>query len=84
AAAAEPSAGAEEAPSPGEPDEVFLCTICSDVLCSPRMLACGHSFCRACLQRWLQRKMCCPLCNGEVAIPPMRNVALEHIIEQLH
>eukprot|EP00927_Polykrikos_kofoidii_P016290 TRINITY_DN17347_c0_g1_i1.p1 TRINITY_DN17347_c0_g1~~TRINITY_DN17347_c0_g1_i1.p1 ORF type:complete len:469 (-),score=96.49 TRINITY_DN17347_c0_g1_i1:375-1703(-) len=64
-------------------EDVFLCTICCEVLVEPRMLSCGHSFCALCLDRWLRQKASCPLCNCCVTATPMRNITLEHVISQL-
>mmetsp|Transcript_36700 Transcript_36700/g.80450 ORF Transcript_36700/g.80450 Transcript_36700/m.80450 type:complete len:370 (-) Transcript_36700:85-1194(-) len=75
--------GAEDCSAPSDADDVFQCPVCCEVLEEPRMLMCGHSFCRACLDRWLAQRAMCPLCNRAVDTLPVRNIALEHIIAQL-
>jgi len=44
------------------------CAVCLDVLSSAeqRTLPCGHSFHSACVDVWLARNPCCPLCRAVV------------------
>ncbi|XP_059181438.1 E3 ubiquitin-protein ligase TRIM7-like [Centropristis striata] len=46
-------------------EEKFLCSVCLDVFTEPVSTPCGHSFCRACIQKcWDNSDDCkCPLCN---------------------
>ena len=43
--------------------EDFVCEICYSVLFQPVTTACGHTFCRACLQRSLDFRHVCPYCR---------------------
>jgi len=44
--------------------ENFKCCICVCILSNPVTLACGHSLCKACIERSLQNKMeNCPTCR---------------------
>lgn len=45
-------------------DDVFDCPNCRSFLAEPVTLACGHSYCKRCLQR--QRLSKCKLCSGTV------------------
>ena len=42
-------------------DDELLCHICHQPLVDPRMLACEHMFCAACLQSALAQKHACPV-----------------------
>ena len=40
------------------------CPICLESLASPKLLPCGHRFCKACLEQLERgREICCPLCK---------------------
>lgn len=39
------------------------CGICLEALQQPDRLACGHHFCRGCVERWLEVSDACPLCR---------------------
>lgn len=52
-----------------------LCSICQNTFKSPRRLVCGHSFCLACLNTYLEdykRKSSypCPKCNHSISVDP--------------
>ncbi|XP_069619319.1 E3 ubiquitin-protein ligase TRIM11-like [Ranitomeya imitator] len=64
------------------------CSICLSTYTDPVMLRCGHNFCRACIDRVLDREdgsgvYSCPDCREEFQERPalMRNIALRKIIE---
>ncbi|KAM4587658.1 E3 ubiquitin-protein ligase TRIM35-like [Odontesthes bonariensis] len=65
-------------------EEDLLCPICQDIFTDPVLLACSHSFCKGCLQRWESHKslMRCPVCNtpSHQSDPP-RNLALRNLCE---
>jgi hypothetical protein len=46
--------------------DMFTCCICSDLLCEPITLPCGHSHCNPCTTTWLKRKESCPQCRAPV------------------
>jgi len=42
----------------------YACTICTDVFNKPcTITACGHSFCKDCIQGFLELQQCCPICR---------------------
>lgn len=43
-----------------------LCAICLESLTSAIRLRCGHAFHGECLERWLVRRMACPVCRAAV------------------
>ncbi|KAI9352709.1 hypothetical protein BDR26DRAFT_849727 [Obelidium mucronatum] len=57
------------------------CAICVDILQTPQILACGHSFCFDCIHSWLssipqKSKRCCPTCRFKLTSAPALNLAL--------
>lgn len=55
---------------------VFTCGVCFDVLVEPVALACGHLYCKACVQALYvaaasvaERK--CPMCRAPISLPPL-------------
>ncbi|XP_035671514.1 tripartite motif-containing protein 3-like [Branchiostoma floridae] len=53
-------------------DELLTCGICLEDFKTPKLLPCGHTFCQACLERYVRgaSDMTCPVCRRQVAIPP--------------
>ena len=51
----------------------FLCTVCSEVLDKP-MCVCqeGHTFCNACISRWLEKRQTCPTCRCAISQASLR------------
>ena len=52
----------------------FQCSICQEIFVDPRRLECTHSFCLACLCKWVQASTdtqngICPLCRRTFKIP---------------
>ena len=44
-----------------------ICSICLDEYSEPKKLStCGHTFCKACINKWLERKSSCPCCRRKV------------------
>ncbi|CAK9786714.1 hypothetical protein CC85DRAFT_129889 [Cutaneotrichosporon oleaginosum] len=63
-------------------DKAFLCPICKELLSAPVSIACGHSFCSACIRSSLTHAKKCPSC-GEAASEGAirRNRALEEMTD---
>lgn len=46
-------------------------------------IQCSHSFCWACIDRWLQTKQfVCPVCRTEVALEPVRTRAVDMVVQK--
>ena len=79
----------------GEMEEVpenLLCPICQDVFEKATLLACGHTFCQACLKELhkthkQKNHMVCPMCRDITALPKHnvdtlpRNVIVNSLVE---
>lgn len=51
--------------SPGIAKSLLECGVCLSLVCEPVSLSCGHTFCRTCLVRTLQRTAKrCPCCRA--------------------
>ena len=65
-------------------EEDFSCSVCRDIFKEPVVLACSHSFCKACLQEWWTHKGTkeCPVCKkiNKRKYPPC-NLALKNLCE---
>lgn len=50
----------------------FLCSLCKQIFSSPVTVPCGHSFCKACLSHYWNRKHSdyCPLCKRVFQVRP--------------
>lgn len=46
----------------------FECTLCCRLMWQPVTTPCGHSFCRTCLDRCMDHKAACPLCQTSLEI----------------
>lgn len=47
-------------------DRELLCSICSEVLCDAITLNCRHTFCKACVVEWKNKKRECPVCRSKI------------------
>ena len=48
------------------PHERYVCLICQMVIREAYLItACGHHFCRSCLDQWLEDNEICPICREE-------------------
>ena len=43
--------------------EDLSCSICTNVFFNPVTHQCGNTFCKACIDQWVQQNPLCPLCN---------------------
>ncbi len=64
------------------PDEC-ICAICHGVLSDARMLPCDHLFCRGCLEKWFEKRECCPTCIAEVNDTYVPHRFIQNILNQL-
>ncbi|KAM5274827.1 E3 ubiquitin-protein ligase TRIM65 [Ctenodactylus gundi] len=63
-------------------EEKLTCAICLGLYQDPVTLACGHTFCRACIGDWRRQEPACPECR-ELVPEPRGNVALRGVVELL-
>lgn len=47
-----------------EKSEDIICIICQSSITVGSLTACGHRFCKACLDEWLARHSTCPMCKS--------------------
>jgi len=63
--------------------EMLGCTLCLRVYFQPVTTACGHTFCKSCLERNFVYSSKCPLCRAELPVDPRTlhpTVPLEKLI----
>jgi len=62
--------------------EDFECSLCLNLLLDPVSVACGHTFCRTCINRSSEYRTACPLCRKPVHVGGGVNVLLANIIAE--
>jgi len=60
----------------------FECSICMKLLLDPVSVSCGHTFCRACLQKSLGYRGVCAVCRAPVADGQGVNVLIRSIVSE--
>ena len=63
----------------------FECLICLDLLVEPCTTMCGHTFCKRCLIKYLEKEQKCPMCRKPIFQSPetlSTNFVLENIIKE--
>lgn len=58
----------------------LLCSICRELMCDPRTLRCGHTYCINCIGK-LSSPRVCPGCRAPQKESALRNHAFRYIIE---
>ena len=66
--------------------EEYTCSVCTEVFLDPVTLACGHTACRFCVQKWVashRQELSCPVgaCPGMSPTVPAVNVRMRCAIE---
>ena len=58
--------------------EALSCPVCYETFANPRVLACGHTLCAACVDQL--RVAECPMCRRAIEGPPPPNVVVEDLL----
>ncbi|ODV92815.1 hypothetical protein CANCADRAFT_56378 [Tortispora caseinolytica NRRL Y-17796] len=61
-----------------------VCSICSEIMCTPVITECGHSYCYECLLSWFETSSSCPHCRTDLKQKPIRNIALQELITKIY
>ncbi|ODQ82215.1 hypothetical protein BABINDRAFT_24336, partial [Babjeviella inositovora NRRL Y-12698] len=68
-------------PGLAELDSLLRCFICKDFLRAPVLTSCGHTFCSACVRKYIFDNAKCPLCQTEQYESGLkRSILLEEIV----
>jgi len=60
----------------------FDCSLCMRLLWNPITTPCGHTYCKACLDRSLDHKRECPLCKTALKAHHRANMSVNEFIEE--
>merc|ERR1712176_304750 len=61
--------------------EDFDCSLCFRLLWQPITTPCGHTYCRACIDRSLDHKRECPLCRASIPAFHNSNIGVTDFVE---
>jgi antitoxin component YwqK of YwqJK toxin-antitoxin module len=65
-------------------DDEFLCGICHELMLSPVSCSEGHTWCKLCIEQWLQNGNSCPVDRRPIVSAALtRNRPLENMISKL-
>jgi hypothetical protein len=64
-------------------EKLMVCSICIEYFQESVTLECSHTFCSLCVSNWLKKSLSCPQCRRAVGKVPIRNRALDDLIEFL-
>merc|ERR1719445_2901256 len=62
--------------------EDFDCSLCFRLLWQPITTPCGHTYCKACIDRSLDHKRECPLCKTTLAYHHSVKMATNEFVEE--
>ncbi|XP_034256902.1 E3 ubiquitin-protein ligase RAD18-like isoform X2 [Thrips palmi] len=72
----------ESIPQFKELDDVLNCGICHEILTTPVITACSHTYCSICIRRWLSGKQECPSCATAIYESTLRkNTIVGNILD---
>ncbi|KAG1711557.1 hypothetical protein DVH05_008807 [Phytophthora capsici] len=66
-----------------ECERLMMCPVCLDYFHSSATLPCSHTFCGYCISTWFRNSLSCPECRDIVKTMPVRNRALDELVERL-
>jgi len=62
--------------------EDFDCSLCFRLLWQPITTPCGHTYCRACIDRSLDHKRECPLCKASLQVHNSTKMSVNEFLER--
>ncbi|TDH68894.1 hypothetical protein CCR75_005831 [Bremia lactucae] len=66
-----------------EKERLMTCPVCMEYFYGSATLPCSHTFCGLCISSWFRTSLSCPECRNVVKTVPVRNRALDELIEKL-
>lgn len=81
-AASRDSTAATAAPEQ-ERERLMACPVCLEYFYASATLPCSHTFCGFCISSWFRTSLSCPECRDTVRALPVRNRALDDLVQRL-
>ncbi|CAI5731033.1 unnamed protein product [Hyaloperonospora brassicae] len=66
-----------------EKERLMMCSVCLEYFHGSATLPCSHTFCGYCISNWFRHSLSCPECRNVVKTVPVRNRALDELVERL-
>ncbi|KAI9911880.1 hypothetical protein PsorP6_009298 [Peronosclerospora sorghi] len=66
-----------------ERERLMMCSVCLEYFHGSATLPCSHTFCGYCISKWFRTSLSCPECRTIVKAVPVRNRALDKLVERL-
>ncbi|KAF4147415.1 C3HC4 type zinc finger [Phytophthora infestans] len=66
-----------------ERERLMMCSVCLEYFHGSATLPCSHTFCGHCISNWFRNSLSCPECRDIVKTVPVRNRALDELVERL-
>ncbi|KAE8902513.1 hypothetical protein PF005_g5880 [Phytophthora fragariae] len=66
-----------------ERERLMVCPVCLEYFHGSATLPCSHTFCGHCISSWFRTSLSCPECRDVVKTVPVRNRALDELVERL-
>lgn len=66
-----------------EQERLMMCSVCLEYYYCSATLPCSHTFCGHCISSWFRTSLSCPECRDVVKTLPVRNRALDELVERL-
>ncbi|KAG3187364.1 hypothetical protein PC128_g12621 [Phytophthora cactorum] len=66
-----------------EQERLMMCSVCLEYFHGSATLSCSHTFCGHCISNWFRNSLSCPECRDVVKTVPVRNRALDELVERL-
>ncbi|KAH7488613.1 E3 ubiquitin-protein ligase RNF8 [Phytophthora ramorum] len=66
-----------------ECERLMMCPVCLEYFHGSATLPCSHTFCGFCISNWFRNSLSCPECRDVVKTMPVRNRALDELVERL-